>query len=479
MRLLYKLLYILVLVSVLFMGFIPGSGFSSEAKETVTVALTGKYPPFSFFSAEGELIGFDVDVSKEIALRLDRELELVTTEWDGILAGLLVGRYDAVIGSMAITPERQKQVDFSRPYYISGAQVFIHREDADKYSSIYDLEGKRMGVVLGETFEHYLRNNHPEIEAVTYKSTFDIFQDMQNRRIDGFLTDRLVGLYQIEMADMPFVARGNLLYEERMGIPVTKDNIELLRLINSALHSMERDGTIEAIYEKWFGEGAQPVSAVIEPSTVARNLLRGFSITLFVAAISIGLGFVLSIPWGVGLNTKIAVLKPVLRFINDFLRSTPLLIQLFFVYFGAPQIGINLTPIQASIFTLTINCSAYMAEVIRSGLMAVSSGQKYAGRALGLSKIQVFRYVIWPQAFRVAIPPLMNSVVALIKDTALIAIIAVGEVIREAQSIISVTYNPMRYYFIAGLLFFAFTFPLMKLSGRLEKKIKERGYANA
>jgi len=132
-----------------------------------------------------------------------------------------------------------------------------------------------------------------------------------------------------------------------------------------------------------------------------------------------------------------------------------------------------------AVFTLTVNTSAYMAEVVRSGLMAVGPGQRKAGIALGLTPFQVFRFVVWPQAFRIALPPLMNTVVALIKDTALIAMISVGEVIREAQSIISVTYDPMKYYFIVAAMFFLVTFPLMKLAGKIEKNIRARGFTNA
>jgi ABC-type amino acid transport system permease subunit len=154
------------------------------------------------------------------------------------------------------------------------------------------------------------------------------------------------------------------------------------------------------------------------------------------------------------------------------------LIQIFFVYFGAHQIGIDLSPIPAAIMTLSINSAAYMAEVVRSGLMAVPPGQRQAARSLGLSRFQVFRFVVWPQAFRIAIPPLVNSSVALLKDTALVSVISVAEVVRQAQSIISVTYNPMKYYFIVAVMFFIFTYPLMKFASKWEQTLKKRGYAN-
>ncbi|MBN1917763.1 MAG: ABC transporter substrate-binding protein/permease [Verrucomicrobia bacterium] len=452
------------------------------------VALTGKYPPFSMPGDRGELIGFDVDVSREVAERLGRPLSLVQTEWDGILPGLLAGKYDAIIGSMAVTPERRSQVDFSMPYYQSGAQLFIHERHVGTIKSINDCAGLRLGVVLGETFERYLREKRPEINVVTYKDTNSIFLDVNNGRLAGFVSDRLLGAYQIKTAGQPFVPVGDLLYRETMAVPVTKDNTVLLDRINTALDEMWADGVINTLHQRWFGveavrpellDGTPAESTGMRTGTIARLLGKGFAVTLGVALASILIGFALAVPGGLVLNNPGIPGHQVLRAVNDFIRGTPVLIQLFFVYFGlgSKQVGLNLSPISAAIVTLSINASAYMSEVVRSGLMAVDRGQTLAGRALGLSRTQVFGSVVWPQAFRIALPPLMNSVVALIKDTALISVIAVGEVIREAQSIIAVTFNPLKYYLIVAVMFFIVTFPLMKLASRLEHAIKRKGFA--
>lgn len=473
-RLLQQCLAVLGVVCCLFLSALP----ARAQGETFSVALTGKYPPFSFYSNEGNLVGFDVDVSYEIARRLAREPQIITTEWDGILAGLLAGRFDAIIGSMAITEERAQSVDFSDPYYISGAQLFSNRGS----TATTPADMQRIGVVLGTTYESYLRQNFPTVSIRTYKGDVDVFQEMNNGRIDGFVTDRLVGMYQIAQSGMEFVPVGELLYDERIGIPIRKGQPELLSAINGALAEMEADGTFKKLHEKWF-EAPNPepgtARATISNSVVISKIARGFAITLWVAFASIAIGFLLAIPVGVVLNGAPGPLRMVARAVVDFLRGTPVLIQLFFVYFGAPQVGIHVTPIGAAILTLSVNSAAYMAEVVRSGLMAVDPGQDIAGRSLGMSRLQVFRFIVWPQAFRIAIPPLMNSVVALLKDTALISVISVSEVITEAQSIIAVTYDPLRYYFIVAVMFFLFTFPLMKLAGMMETRMKERGFKNA
>ncbi len=452
---------------------------SFAQSEPFRVALTGKYPPFSYYNEHGELAGFDVDVSREIAKRIGRDVEIVATEWDGILAGLLAGKYDAIIGSMAVTPERAEKVNFSDPYYESGAQLFIHRDNPSKIYSIDECQGKKIAAVLGETFQRYLEQNHPDIDVVTFKSSVEIFEMLQQKRISGFVSDRLVGSWQIKSADRPFVPVGGLLYAEKMAIPVRKDNPKLLAEINSALKQMREDGTMQAIHNKYFGltgSVASGPSGKMSTAVIVKKLLKGFAITIGIAAAALLIGFILAIPCGLILNNPkgpFALLYWPVRTIVDFLRGTPVLIQLLFAW-----MGLGLTPYVAAIGTLAVNSMAYMSEVVRSGLMSVDPGQVRAGRALALSRWQVFRYIVWPQAFRVAIPPLMNSVVALTKDTALVNVISVAEVICEAQSIISVTFEPRKYYFIVAVMFFAVTFPLMKFAGIMERKIRQRGFAH-
>lgn len=466
---------------------------AQEQAAPLRVALTGKFPPFSFYDNSGQLTGFDVDVSRAIATHIGRDVEIITTEWDGILTGLLAGKYDVIVGSMAITPPRQEQVDFSEPYYISGAQLFVQKTRASEVKSIEDLKGQSVGVVLGETYEHYLLEHHPEINVRRYKSSVEIFQEMESGMLDGFVTDRLVGVWQTKSAGKPFAPAGELLYDERMGIPVVKSRPELLAQINDALREMKKSKELETLFDKWFGLGAQAAqdnAGGMSLRVVSTKLGKGFALTLAVAVASILAGFALAVPIGIILNRGPSIASMLVRGAVDFLRGTPVLIQLLFVYFGLPLVfsygggllgypdaQLHLSPIVSAIVTLSINAAAYMSEVIRSGLMSVDRGQVLAGRALGLSAIQIFGLVVWPQAFRIAMPPLMNSVVALIKDTALISIISVSEVISEAQSIISVTWNPA-YYLVVALLFLVTTLPLMKLAGLMERRMKARGFAH-
>lgn len=219
------------------------------------VAMTGMYPPFNFYDDKNQLAGFDVDVAKELAKRLELEPKLVTLRWDGILAGLMAGRYDVIVGSMAITPEREAAVDFTKPYYVSGAQVFA-RKDSELAKKGGDLTGAVVGVNLGTTYEVALKKRTDVKDIRTYGGVPEILQDLGLGRIDAFVTDKLVGLHAAKDKGQPIVPVGEMLFEERMGIPVKKGQPELLAALDRALDDMRKDGTYSRLSERWFGAGA-------------------------------------------------------------------------------------------------------------------------------------------------------------------------------------------------------------------------------
>ena len=208
-------------------------------------------------------------------------------------------------------------------------------------------------MVLGETYQHYLDNHCPGVDVVTLKSSVEIFELLEARRITGFVSDRLVGSWQIKSANKPFVPVGDMLYTEKMAIPVRKDDTQLLAGINAALDAMRSDGTLDAIHDKYFGlsgSSSQTMSGAMSTSVVASKLAKGFAVTLGIAAASILIGFFLAIPCGLVLNHPqggLAVLYWPVRTIVDFLRGTPVLIQLLFAW-----MGLGLSPYVAAIGTL-------------------------------------------------------------------------------------------------------------------------------
>lgn len=248
----YRVLVSTLLVAVLFSIANPCAANELDSIRKageISFSMSGQYPPFNFVNDKNELAGFDVEVCSEIARRIGVKPKPLTTAWDGIIAGLLAGKYNLICGSMAITDARLKAIDFSDPYYRSGAQLFVPNNSA--VASAEQLKGKKIGVTLGTTFETWVRTNLPEVEVRTYKGDPDIILEVANGRLDGFITDRIVGSMAIAEKGAPIKMVGPLLYEERMGIALAKDNPNLRTAINEALAAMQKDGSYHDISVKW------------------------------------------------------------------------------------------------------------------------------------------------------------------------------------------------------------------------------------
>ncbi|WP_248736814.1 amino acid ABC transporter permease [Neobacillus rhizosphaerae] len=156
----------------------------------------------------------------------------------------------------------------------------------------------------------------------------------------------------------------------------------------------------------------------------------------------------------------------------DIIRGTPLLVQLFIIYYGLPQIGIIINPFASAILGLSINTGAYVAEAIRSGILAVDQGQREAAAALGFSSAQTMRLIILPQALKTMIPPVGNQFLLLIKDSSLVSTITLVELTRTAQRIISTTYKPIELYIAAAVIYYIISLLATKLLNILEKKAR-------
>jgi len=220
-------------------------------KGEIRMAMSGQYPPFNFVNDKNELTGFDVEMGSEVAKRIGVEGKPLSTAWDGIIAGLLANKYELICGSMAITDERLKSIDFTDPYYRSGAQLFV--KEGSSITSVKDLNGKNVGVTLGTTYEKWVRENIANANVRTYKGVPDMILEVTTGRIDGFITDKIVGALAIKKNGVPIALAGDLLYEEKMGIALRQNNPELKAAMNAALADMKKDGTYKAISMKWLG----------------------------------------------------------------------------------------------------------------------------------------------------------------------------------------------------------------------------------
>ncbi|WP_186097371.1 amino acid ABC transporter permease [Burkholderia gladioli] len=182
-------------------------------------------------------------------------------------------------------------------------------------------------------------------------------------------------------------------------------------------------------------------------------LAQGAVLTVKFAVLSMVFGLALAVVLALMGIARNRVLNAIARIYVSLMRGTPLLVQIFVIYYGLPSLGISLDPTPAGVIALSANVAAYMSESMRGAILGIESGQWLASYSLGLSWGQTLRYVIGPQALRIAVPSLSNSLISLIKDTSLVSVITVTELLRSAQEIIASTYQPLPLYLAAAAVY--------------------------
>lgn len=229
-----------------------GCGSADKAgdpeKKTFTYAMSGQYKPFNFFNEQNELTGFDVEIGKALADKMGMEAKPVATPWQGLISGLKAEKYDAILGSMTITPERQKEVDFSDPYYISGPNVFVRGDSTIK--GIQDIKKETpVGVLISSVYDKEARKYTDSVK--NYTSDVTALQDLDKGRVDAVITDRFVGKIAAGEQKLNINSVGDLIFVENIGIAFRKGD-PLRDQVNKALKEIKEDGTYLAISKKYF-----------------------------------------------------------------------------------------------------------------------------------------------------------------------------------------------------------------------------------
>ncbi len=206
-----------------------------------------------------------------------------------------------------------------------------------------------------------------------------------------------------------------------------------------------------------------------------RILLPGIKVTLPLTFFSFALAFVISVAVALIQYADVKILKQICRFYIWFIRGTPLLVQLYVVYYGLPQIGIMLDAVPAAILTFGFNEGAYMAESMRGALEAVPKGQIEAGYCVGMSYLQIIRRIVLPQALRTAFPSLSNSLISMVKGTSLASVITITEMFRQAQIINAIYYEPLWLYLEAAMFYLLFCSIITPIQRAGEKKLSTYG----
>jgi cystine transport system permease protein len=203
----------------------------------------------------------------------------------------------------------------------------------------------------------------------------------------------------------------------------------------------------------------------------APTLLMGAILTVKFAVAAMAFGLVLGAVTAVLRISGNRVLDRIAQGYVSIMRGTPLLVQMFVVYYGLPDVGISLSPTTAGILTLTLNAGAYLSESMRGAILGIARGQWSASHSLGLTYFQTLRYVVGPQALRLAVPSMGNTLISLIKDTSLVSVITVTELLRSAQEVIATTFQPLPLYLAAAALYWVLSSLLSVVQSRLEGRL--------
>lgn len=202
-------------------------------------------------------------------------------------------------------------------------------------------------------------------------------------------------------------------------------------------------------------------------------LLVGAGVTIKITALSVAFGVVIGLFVGIARISRLRILRVLAAVYVDFFRGTPLLVQIFLVYFALPVItGQRVDPFVAAIGSCGINSGAYVAEIFRAGIQSIDKGQMEAGRSLGMTWVQTMRYIIVPQAFKRVIPPLGNEFIALLKDSSLVSVIGFEELTRRGQLIIAKTYGSLEIWISVAVIYLAMTLTISRFVAYLERRYK-------
>ena len=213
------------------------------------IAMSGAYPPFNFVNDSNEVVGFDPAIGAEIGKRMGIEVEIVTTAWDGIIGGLLANKYDAIVGSMSITAERQEVVEFVGPYYTTKRAIFAK---PGGITTAAELGDAKVGLTLGETHEAWAREMGYDVR--TYKGLPELLLELENGRVDVIVNDSIAAILAMKETGQQYVMITDLETEEfGAGIAIRKGNPELAAAMQTALDAMMADGTYLEIANKWVG----------------------------------------------------------------------------------------------------------------------------------------------------------------------------------------------------------------------------------
>ena len=438
------------------------------------------------------LTGFEVDFAALLAEELGVRPRFQQGQWDRL--PLLLGRSaDCVINGIEITPQRQRDYRCSRPYFAYALQLVARRGDGP--ATLADLAGPgpagnwRVGVLTGSAAELVMRAREDlQVDVIGYDGTIDSMLQVEGRVLDAAVLDDCIYAFYadrfptLRTVDRPF-AGGFYTVLTARDTPHLGDEVDV------AIGRLIADGRLKSLYDRWDLGGRQQMLLLRDAAEIPAAAVRGtwdlFRDTLPLLARAAGMTVLLScaaFPLAVLLGLAVAVgrlygpgwLRWPLTAYVEVLRGTPLMLQLYAVFFLLPKVGLALPALVAAIAGLALNYSAYESEIYRAGLKAVPIGQFEAALSLGLSKWQALRHVLVPQAVRIVMPPVTSDFIALFKDTSVCSAITVIELTKRYSVLALSTGRIVELAVITAVLYLVMSWPLALVSRWFERRLERQ-----
>jgi polar amino acid transport system substrate-binding protein len=431
----------------------------------------------------GALSGFEVDLAESLARALGVRARMVQNDWPTLIPSLERGTFDVALNGIEVTPARAARVSFTRPYYVFGERLVARRGD-DRVRDLRSLHNLRVGTLANTQAWDLLRESGAV--PVPYEGVDEQFVDLEHRRTDAVLLDDIIVTRYI--ARHPTLVSVGDVAEGRYAIALRPADTELRVALDHALGEMIASGAWRQTLVRWgidgereqalaepggapppVAAGAGAVSAL--PLTLPQILLfaQGALVTLLLSLTAMAL----AAPFGLALalaRLESRRLAPLAAIYVELVRGTPVLLQLYLLYYGLAGI-LPLGPWTAAIVGLGLNYAAYEAEIYRAAIASVPRAQWEAALAVGAPRRVAFRQIILPQALRLAVPGVTNDFISLLKDSSLVSVLTVVELTKR----MTITAVDSRGWLLPGVLcaalYFALGYPFTRLARRLERRL--------
>jgi len=485
---------------------LPAAGLSQDKKPPLKWGTdpTGG-APFIYKNKSGDYVGFEKEFADYLAEKLGRESEMVAGDWANLPQQLtkpadVSGGVDIVLNGYELRKDLAAKYGVTRAYYVYRLSLIVRKDD-DSIRGWDDLDGKTVGVLGGTTAHRYTKKKYGQsIDLKSNPDVANVVKLVNDDRMDATVQDSPVAVHFLKEYEGLREAGEPAQPGELPGYYVIyyrKSDTELGAKLDKAIVEGLKDGTLKAIYERyglWNADqeklatetdGPWPPANLPDEASqwpeLFEELLLAAGMTILLAVTSFPIAMAIGLLVALGRVYGPWIVRVPLGIYVEVLRGTPLLLQLFLIYYMVPELFLKadmagwvkwLTPFVAGVMGLAVNYSAYEAENYRAGLQAVPKGQMEAALALGMTRFTALRRVIVPQALRIVIPPVTNDFIALFKDTSACSILFVTELTRKYNELFNFNRDLIvELAFLTAGLYLLMSYPLAILAARLERKL--------